>query len=84
MPRVRVKTQHGAGGKHRAGDVIEVSDLELRDFGDKFEIVNEELTVNATDAAVELAQEHDIDLAEIEGSGTDGRVLKSDVEAVIG
>jgi pyruvate/2-oxoglutarate dehydrogenase complex dihydrolipoamide acyltransferase (E2) component len=84
MPRVRVRTQHGPGGKHRAGDVIEVSDLELRDFGDKFEIVSGEPAVNATDAAVELAHERGIDLAEIEGSGADGRILKSDVEAAVG
>lgn len=37
-------------------------------------------TVNATEAAIELAREHGVLLSEIEGSGEDGRVLKSDVE----
>lgn len=43
----------------------------------------EESTIDATDTAVELAEEHDIDLSEVKGSGTDGRILKSDVEALI-
>jgi pyruvate/2-oxoglutarate dehydrogenase complex dihydrolipoamide acyltransferase (E2) component len=36
---------------------------------------------NATDAAVKLAAEHDIDLADVAGSGADGRITKGDVEA---
>lgn len=39
--------------------------------------------VDATPAAVELAQDEGIDLASIEGSGKEGRILKSDVEAAI-
>lgn len=38
---------------------------------------------DATDAARELAAEHDIDLAAITGTGADGRILKSDVEALL-
>lgn len=37
--------------------------------------------VDATDAAEELADEHGIDLSEIEGSGKGGRILKGDIEA---
>lgn len=39
--------------------------------------------VNATDAAAELAEEEDIDLAEVDGTGKDGRITKSDVEALV-
>ena len=35
--------------------------------------------VNATDAAFDLAAENDVDLADIEGTGTDGKVTVSDV-----
>lgn len=41
----------------------------------------EELDV--TDAAGELAEEHDVDLATIEGTGEEGRILKSDVQDVV-
>lgn len=36
---------------------------------------------NATDAAVKLAAEHGIDLADVVGTGADGRITKGDVEA---
>lgn len=36
--------------------------------------------VEATPAAEEAAAEHGVDLGEVEGSGVEGRVLKSDVE----
>jgi len=39
--------------------------------------------VDATDAAAELAAEHDLDLADVEGTGKEGRILKSDVQAAI-
>lgn len=39
--------------------------------------------VDITDAARELAEEHGIDLAAIEGTGKDGRILKGDVEKAI-
>jgi large subunit ribosomal protein L21 len=39
--------------------------------------------VNITPAAAELASEHGIDVASIEGTGKDGRVLKSDVAKAI-
>jgi pyruvate/2-oxoglutarate dehydrogenase complex dihydrolipoamide acyltransferase (E2) component len=36
-----------------------------------------------TDAAAKLAAANDLDLSEIKGSGKDGKILKSDVEALI-
>lgn len=38
---------------------------------------------DATEAAIKLAEEHDIDLAGVSGSGADGRILKSDIEKLI-
>lgn len=39
--------------------------------------------IDATDSARELAEEHDIDLATIAGSGQDGRIIKADVQAEV-
>lgn len=47
------------------------------------EEVDEEEVVNATDAAIKLAEEYGIDISEVEGSGSDGRVTVGDVKAVI-
>lgn len=37
----------------------------------------------ATDAAVALAAEHNIDLATVQGTGAEGRITKDDVAALI-
>lgn len=39
--------------------------------------------VNATEAAVALAEEHNIDLSTVEGTGTDGRITQPDVARLI-
>lgn len=41
------------------------------------------MMIDATDAAIELAEKHGIDLAGLDGTGADGRILVSDVEAVV-
>lgn len=40
-------------------------------------------SVNATDAAVALAEEAGIDLSSVKGSGDGGRITKADVQASI-
>jgi len=39
--------------------------------------------VNATKGALSLAKEHGIDLSIMTGSGSDGRITKADVEALV-
>jgi len=57
---------------------------------DDFEVVHlqdedqkEPLEVNATATAIELAEQHGIDLSTIEGSGAGGRITKKDVTNLI-
>lgn len=57
--------------------VITEDDVEFEVVGS----VGEE--VRATDAAARLAKEEGIDLSDVEGTGSGGRVLKSDVQNVI-
>jgi len=45
--------------------------------------ISGEVGVKATKGAIELAEEHDIDLTTVEGSGKDGQITKPDVEALI-
>lgn len=39
--------------------------------------------IDITPAALELAEEHDLDLTRVEGTGKDGRILKGDVDKAI-
>jgi len=42
--KVKIKpgTTHGHDGRHRPGDIIEVTEVEFAAFGDKFTLVEEE------------------------------------------
>jgi pyruvate/2-oxoglutarate dehydrogenase complex dihydrolipoamide acyltransferase (E2) component len=42
-----------------------------------------ESEVDATESAVALAEENGVDLSEVEGTGTDGRITKADVQAYL-
>lgn len=50
------------------------------DYGVQYGDVSE---INATDDAKELAEEHGVNLADVEGSGKDGRITKGDVQKVV-
>lgn len=39
--------------------------------------------IDATDTALELAREKDVDLSGVDGTGEDGRIVKKDVKAYI-
>lgn len=45
---------------------------------------DDQAAADATNAAAQLAAEHGIDLASVQGSGTGGRITKGDIEALIG
>lgn len=79
--------------KHKDGRIVTVKPHEqarLRILGRsakwtevKTKVETEAQTINATDSALELANEHGVDLTQVVGTGADGRVLKSDVQAAI-
>ncbi len=50
------------------------------DFGKESVAAAAAEEVNATEAAKELAADNDVNLAEVEGTGENGRVTKADVE----
>jgi len=61
--------------------VTNEGDLREDDASDDEEGATGEDEVEATDAAEKLAKELGVDLSEIEGTGADGRVIVSDVQA---
>ena len=68
--------------KAAPGKEAEPADAVAEEFAE--EVVAEAIAeAEITPAAAELALEHGIDVSSIEGTGKDGRVLKSDVENAI-
>lgn len=65
-------THHGGPGR------ADISDLDRHTAGDFSKEANDE--VDATDSARELANENSVNLADVEGTGKDGRVIQDDVE----
>lgn len=45
------------------------------------EVIHSE--INAAPSTIEFANEHDIDLSQVKGTGSGGRILKGDVEAAL-
>jgi pyruvate/2-oxoglutarate dehydrogenase complex dihydrolipoamide acyltransferase (E2) component len=68
-----------------AGDVSEAPVVELVEASAEpaESIGAPPATVDATDAAVELANANGIDLTTVEGTGKDGRVLEGDVKKLV-
>jgi hypothetical protein len=64
---------------HHGGDVIEVTEAEFSSFGDKFIYPAIDATKEAWSLGLSIDQ-----MRTIHGSGKDGRILKSDVEAFLG
>lgn len=61
----------------------DILDITVVDDAESEAISAETNEINATAGAKTLAQEFGIDLANVTGSGVDGRITKADVEAVI-
>ena len=69
------------GDTYEPGDEVDMTPEEAEENGlVAIGAVTMTEEVEATDAAVELAEEEGVDLSEIEGTGSDGKVLKSDVQ----
>ena len=77
--------------EHRKAEVVDepkhygsqplTDEPELRQDEELYAEVKQE--ADATDAALKLAQENNIDLAQIEGTGSGGRVILSDVQSYL-
>lgn len=84
---------HGKSGRHYTwskNQTIEAPEGEFAHLGEGyFEIVGAEKTTanpvkaNATDAAIALAEERGIDLADVTGTGAGGKITKGDIEALV-
>jgi len=75
--RVVLVVDHGIHGPHKYS-------VPLGELSDIVEDVPEEEAVDATDAARKLAEEYNLDLRTISGSGKDGRILIRDVRDALG
>ena len=72
----------------KPGTRLDLTDKQAKKMGSKVMAIGDEETldlnqINATDAAIALAEENDIDLASVTGTGTNGRIGKPDVQAAI-
>lgn len=70
-----------AGPSEIKAEPVEPAELESAIVEE--EIGDDPFADNATEGAIELAAKHGIDLADVSGTGKDGRILKRDVEALI-
>jgi pyruvate/2-oxoglutarate dehydrogenase complex dihydrolipoamide acyltransferase (E2) component len=70
------------GTRYDEGSTVSM-DPEIAEPLQESGVLGELMEVDATDAARALAEEEDVSLADVDGSGDDGRVLKSDVKALV-
>lgn len=73
----------GSGDEERWNNYEAGAEVDAAEMDSGVEEAEAPAEIDATDAASELAQEHGIDLADVEGTGADGRILKSDIEALV-
>lgn len=74
-----ISPDYGEGYNYTVtGGRVDRTDLERHLVGNQTVEGNAE--VDATEAARDLANEHGVDLNEVEGTGADGRITKDDVE----
>lgn len=88
--RVKPGFRHGKNKQHGSGAIVEMTEFEASGFLDKLELVGEATPaeetpapVAHTDAAIKLAAEADIDLADVMAWADKERLGKPDVEAYI-
>jgi len=78
MFKARVKAgKYGPGGIHPLGSIVDVTQAELDAFSDKLELIAE--PAEPTAGAAKLAEELNVDLSAVEGTGKDGRITAGDV-----
>lgn len=75
-PRKNPKVEYRGQERTKGGVVV---DDKVADKGSK----KREGELNASAGAVELAEANGIDLSQVEGSGSGGRILKADVQALV-
>lgn len=97
--RVPHPDRKGIGTLVAEGSIIQVTAEELRGFGDKLAVYAPDVSapqmalepdeeyivevIEATNAAKTLADENEVDLADVTGTGDGGRILKRDVAAYL-
>ena len=79
---MKVKVLRGKHNGHSAGSIIDATVEEYESFKDRLEIVVLAEEVEASPAAIKLAQEKGVDLATVDGTGSGGRIIKTDIVAV--
>lgn len=82
IERIKAQLAVDFSGMPKAPDVEHRQLFQLERIADALE-ARGVVEVDATDAAKELAIQHGLNIADVQGSGTDGRILKSDVEALV-
>lgn len=78
--RVHVSPEAPPTDEVRTAEELEETEAQVEAEVEAHEQAEAESEVNATDAAIALADELGIEIATISGTGADGRVTKADVE----
>ena len=79
--RVLVSPEEPPTDEVRTAEELEETEVANEEAAEAAEAEAEANQIDATDAAIEAAEELGVDLASVTGSGVDGRITKADVEA---